>query len=94
MVNLIILHRNLGCKVLVELAREVGSRNITVNTVSPGFIETDMTSQLPEEGKNNARKYHWEEGISQEVACVVKFLASSSGDYITGKLFTLMVVFI
>ena len=33
------------------LAREVGSRNITVNTVSPGFIETDMTSQLPEEGK-------------------------------------------
>ena len=38
------------------LAREVGSRNITVNTVSPGFIETDMTSQLPEEGKNNARK--------------------------------------
>lgn len=69
------------------LAREVGSRNITVNTVSPGFIETDMTSQLPEEGK----KVILEKiplgrmGSPQEVACVVKFLASSSGDYITGE---------
>ena len=69
------------------LAREVGSRNITVNTVSPGFIETDMTSQLPEEGK----KVMLEKiplgrmGSPQEVACVVKFLASSSGDYITGE---------
>ena len=69
------------------LAREVGSRNITVNTVSPGFIETDMTSQLPEEGK----KIMLEKiplgrmGSPQEVACVVKFLASSSGDYITGE---------
>ena len=55
------------------LAREVGSRNITVNTVSPGFIETDMTSQLPEEGK----KIMLEKiplgrmGSPQEVACVV-----------------------
>ena len=69
------------------LAREVGSRNITVNTISPGFIETDMTSQLPEEGK----KIMLEKiplgrmGSPQEVACVVKFLASSSGDYITGE---------
>ena len=69
------------------LAREVGSRNITVNTVSPGFIETDMTSQLPEEGK----KIMLEKiplgriGSPQEVAGVVKFLASSSGDYITGE---------
>ncbi len=69
------------------LAREVGSRNITVNTVAPGFIETDMTSQLPEEGK----KVMLEKiplgrmGSPQEVACVVKFLASSSGDYITGE---------
>ena len=69
------------------LAREVGSRNITVNTVSPGFIETDMTSQLPQEGK----KIMLEKiplgrmGSPQEVACVVKFLASSSGDYITGE---------
>ena len=69
------------------LAREVGSRNITVNTVSPGFIETDMTSQLPEEGK----KVMLEKiplgriGSPQEVARVVKFLASSSGDYITGE---------
>ena len=68
-------------------AREVGSRNITVNTVSPGFIETDMTSQLPEEGK----KIMLEKiplgrmGSPQEVACVVKFLASSPGDYITGE---------
>lgn len=69
------------------LAREVGSRNITVNTVAPGFIETDMTSQLPEEGK----KIMLEKiplgrmGSPQEIACVVKFLASSSGDYITGE---------
>ena len=69
------------------IAREVGSRNITVNTVAPGFIETDMTSQLPEEGK----KIMLEKiplgrmGSPQEVACVVKFLASSSGDYITGE---------
>ena len=69
------------------LAREVGSRNITVNTVAPGFIETDMTNQLPEEGK----KVMLEKiplgrmGSPQEVACVVKFLASSSGDYITGE---------
>ena len=69
------------------LAREVGSRNITVNTVAPGFIETDMTSQLPEEGK----KIMLEKiplgrmGSPEEVACVVKFLASSSGDYITGE---------
>ena len=69
------------------LAREVGSRNITVNTVSPGFIETDMTSQLPKEGK----KIMLEKiplgrmGSPQEVACLVKFLASSSGDYITGE---------
>ena len=69
------------------LAREVGSRNITVNTVAPGFIETDMTSKIPEEGK----KIMLEKiplgrmGSPQEVACVVKFLASSSGDYITGE---------
>ena len=74
------------------LAREVGSRNITVNTVSPGFIETDMTSQLPEEGK----KIMLEKiplgrmGSPQEVACVVKFLASSSGDYITGETLSLI----
>ena len=69
------------------LAREVGSRNITVNTVSPGFIETDMTSQLPEEGKNIMLEKIplGRMGSPQEVACVVKFLASSSGDYITGE---------
>ena len=69
------------------LAREVGSRNITVNTVSPGFIETDMTSQLPEEGKNIMLEKITlgRLGSPQEVACVVKFLASSSGDYITGE---------
>ena len=69
------------------LSREVGSRNITVNTVSPGFIETDMTSQLPEEGKNIMLEKIplGRMGSPQEVACVVKFLASSSGDYITGE---------
>ena len=69
------------------LAREVGSRSITVNTVAPGFIETDMTSQLPEEGKKTMLEKIplGRMGSPQEVACVVKFLASSSGDYITGE---------
>lgn len=69
------------------LARELGSRNITVNAVAPGFIDTDMTHVLPEEQKQLllgqiplARL-----GKPEEIAAVVGFLASDAGGYITGE---------
>lgn len=69
------------------LARELGSRNITVNTVAPGFIDTDMTHVLPEEQKQLllgqiplARL-----GKPEEIAAVVAFLASDAAAYITGE---------
>ena len=70
-----------------SLARELGSRNITVNTVAPGFIETDMTNALPEEQRKALL-----EGIAlnrlgspQEIADTVLFLSSPGGGYITGE---------
>lgn len=70
-----------------SLARELGSRNITVNTVAPGFIETDMTEALPEEQRKALLS-----GIAlnrlgrpQEIADAVLFLASTGGAYITGE---------
>jgi 3-oxoacyl-[acyl-carrier protein] reductase len=69
------------------LAREVGSRNITVNTVAPGFIDTDMTKELPE-----ATRAKLLEGIPLgrlgqpgEIAAAVSFLASPEAGYITGE---------
>jgi 3-oxoacyl-[acyl-carrier protein] reductase len=69
-----------------SLAREVGSRNITVNAVAPGFIETDMTH-----GLNDALKQKMVEqtplgriGRPEEVAAAVKFLASEEAAFITG----------
>ncbi len=69
------------------LAKELASRNITVNAVAPGFIETDMTKGLPEELK---RKYMEEIpmkrfGKPEEVASVVSFLCSEEASYITGE---------
>ncbi|HSE84146.1 MAG TPA: 3-oxoacyl-[acyl-carrier-protein] reductase [Thermodesulfobacteriota bacterium] len=68
-------------------ARELGSRGITVNAVSPGFIETDLTDKLPQDVK---AKYM--EGIAlgrfgttEDVAKVVTFLASDDSSYITGE---------
>ena len=70
-----------------SLARELGSRSITVNSVAPGFIDTDMTAVLPEEQKQAltgqiplARL-----GQPEEIAAVVAFLASDAGGYITGE---------
>ena len=69
------------------LAKEFGSRNITVNTVAPGFINTDMTKDLPEANKEAlltqvplARL-----GAPEEIASVVCFLAGEGAGYITGE---------
>ena len=69
------------------LATEVGSRGITVNTVSPGFIATDMTDVLPEEQKSlmlSAVPIS-RLGKPEEIASTVKFLASEGAAYITGE---------
>lgn len=70
-----------------SLAREVGSRGITVNVVAPGFVETDMTRDLPEE----QRSYLLNQvplqraGKPADVATAVAFLASTEAAYITGE---------
>ncbi len=68
------------------LAREIGSRNITVNSVAPGFIATDMTHVLPEEQKDKllASIPAGRLGQPEEVAAAVGFLASAEAGYITG----------
>lgn len=70
-----------------SLAKEVGSRNITVNSVAPGFIDTDMTKVLSDDQKNLmlsgiplARL-----GQPEEIAKVVKFLCSDDSSYVTGE---------
>jgi 3-oxoacyl-[acyl-carrier protein] reductase len=70
-----------------SLAREIGSRNITVNVVAPGFIDTDMTRVLPEEQKNAmlSQVPLGRLGDAQDIANAVVFLASNSGAYITGE---------
>lgn len=68
------------------LAREIGSRNITVNAVAPGFIATDMTHVLPEEQKEKllASIPAGRLGQPEEIAAAVGFLASAEASYITG----------
>jgi 3-oxoacyl-[acyl-carrier protein] reductase len=70
----------------MAVAREVGSRNITVNAVAPGFIETAMTEVLPAELKENILKNIplGRPGSDMDVAQAVKFLASEEAGYITG----------
>lgn len=70
-----------------SLAREVGSRGITVNAVAPGFIDTDMTRALPEEHKTallNQIPLN-RLGHPEEIAAAVVFLASPGAAYITGE---------
>ena len=70
-----------------SLAQELGSRNITVNAVAPGFIATDMTNELTEDQKQlmmvNIPLARY--GEPEEVAKAVKFLASDDASYITGQ---------
>ena len=73
-----------------SLAKEVASRNINVNAIAPGFIETEMTQKIPEKIqeqmlKNIPLKRF---GKSQDIANMVLFLASDESDYITGQVFT------
>jgi 3-oxoacyl-[acyl-carrier protein] reductase len=70
-----------------SLAREVGVRGITVNAIAPGFIETDMTDNLPEDQKAVLASQipMGRLGTVNEVAQAVLFLASDSGSYITAQ---------
>ncbi len=69
-----------------SLAQEIASRNITVNAIAPGFIDTDMTAALSDELKQNMlghiplKRF----GKPEDVAAAVKFLASEEAGYITG----------
>ncbi len=68
------------------LAREVGSRNITINAVAPGFIETDMTYTLPPELKQRMIEDTplKRMGSAEDVAAAVKFLTSDDASFVTG----------
>ncbi len=70
-----------------SLAAEVGSRGITVNCVAPGFIETDMTAELPEDIKTQMldRVPLGRLGHVNEIAATVAFLASPNAAYISGE---------
>ena len=66
------------------LAQEVAPRNITVNAVAPGFIQTDMTKELPEDELKRLIPVG-RFGKPEEVAAVVAFLASDAAAYVTGE---------
>lgn len=75
-----------------SLAKEVASRNVTANVVAPGFIETDMTSELlsgkMQEGILNAIPLK-RVGKAEDIASMVTYLASEEAGYITGKVFSI-----
>ncbi len=70
-----------------SLAREIGAKNVTVNTVAPGFIDTDMTRALPEEQRDALTQQIPLKrlGEPEDIAKTVTFLASEGGSYITGQ---------
>ena len=70
-----------------SIAREVASRNITVNAVAPGFVETDMTKTLPEEVREAMLKIIPLQRMAQpsDIAAAVRFLVSEDAAYITGQ---------
>mgnify|MGYP003574337805 FL=1 len=69
------------------VAKELASRNITVNVVAPGFIETDMTASLPDKARAAmvAQIPLGRAGTARDIAATVVFLASDQADYITGQ---------
>jgi 3-oxoacyl-[acyl-carrier protein] reductase len=73
------------------LARELASRQITVNVVAPGFVPTALTNDLPEELKAESLKMiplgRW--GTPEEIAYAVAFLASDEASYITGQVLSI-----
>lgn len=72
-----------------SLARELASRNVCVNAIAPGLIETEMTDVLSEEAKENLKRLVplGRMGRPQDVANMVLFLAGDNADYITGQVF-------
>ncbi|MFA5504513.1 MAG: 3-oxoacyl-[acyl-carrier-protein] reductase [Vulcanimicrobiota bacterium] len=70
-----------------SLARELGARNITVNAVAPGYIETDMTDSLPDKVKEGilGQVPLGRMGLPKDIARAVGFLAHPESDYITGQ---------
>ena len=70
-----------------SLAREIGSRNVTVNAVAPGFIDTDMTKELGDKQKDALLSQIplGRLGSAEEIAATVVFLASPAAAYITGE---------
>ena len=70
-----------------SLAREIGSRNITVNVVAPGFIDTDMTRVLPDDQRNAmlGQVPLGRLGEAEDIASAVLFLASKAAAYVTGE---------
>jgi 3-oxoacyl-[acyl-carrier protein] reductase len=73
-----------------SLARELASRNILVNAVAPGYIETSMTDRLPDEAKRKMKEAIplGRFGSADDVAGVVSFLASKDASYVTGHVLT------
>ena len=75
----------------LTVAREVGSHGITINAVAPGFIETDMTSRMKEELRQEIKRHIPLDrfGTPQDVAEAVAFLASEEAGYITGQVLSI-----
>lgn len=73
-----------------SIARELASRNITVNAIAPGFIQTDMTSKLTDDQKQKLLQTIplGRMGLPEDVAKVTAFLCSPAADYITGQVIT------
>ena len=72
-----------------SVAKELATRNITVNAIAPGYIKTDMTDRLSEEQKDRilSRVPLGRFGLPEDVANMVNFLISDKADYITGQVF-------